>query len=331
MSQSVSLETTLPKVSLETRLAGIALSTCIWNASGPLCTTEAELMALAKTPTTALVVTKSCTVESRLGNQGVRYAEDKGNTINSTGLANLGYKFYDQMASKISPQKPYIVSVSGLTSADNLEIISTLGLNSQISAIELNLSCPNVIGKPQIGYDFEASRELLRKIYEVNDSHSISTNSSPRISIGLKLPPYFDQVMVKNMAEIIDDFPIDFITCINSLGNGLFIDYKTERTLIEPKRGLGGIGGPMIKPFALANVWMFHQELPGLDIVGCGGVTSGADVFEHILAGAVGVAVGSTLMREGPGCFDRISKELKLIMLEKGYRQLSDFRGRLKY
>jgi len=338
--------------SLLTDLAGIQLQTCLWNASGPHCTTESELMDLAKDPYTAMVVSKSTTLAPRDGNPGIRYAEipEQQSTINSTGLANLGYQFYNHMAHVIQPYKPYTISVSGMNPDDNLTMIHTLADNPNISAIELNLSCPNLVGKPQIGYDFEASRELLRKVYETTPN-KVSRNlvetyqgfpaaadvrmpadifTTERCKLGLKLPPYLDPVLVKNMSEILDDFPIDFITCINSLGNGLYINYQTETPLIQPKRGLGGIGGMVVKPFALANVWMFYQEKPELDIIGCGGVITGVDAFEHILVGAKGVAVGSTLMREGPGCFKRISQELKELMIVKGYRSLNDFRGQLK-
>ena len=74
----------------------------------------------------------------------------------------------------------------------------------------------------------------------------------------------------------------------------------------------------------------FYELLPGVDIVGCGGVQNGADVFEHILCGASVVQIGTTLWEDGPTCFERIENELKTIMLEKGYGSIDEFKGKLK-
>ena len=102
--------------------------------------------------------------------------------------------------------------------------------------------------------------------------------------------------------------------------------------MIRPKNGFGGIGGEYIKPTALANVHAFYQRLnPQIQIIGTGGVLTGRDAFEHILCGASMIQVGTTLHKEGVGAFERITKELKEIMTEKGYQSLEDFRGKLNY
>ena len=92
------------EISLKTTLCGFALESCIYNASGPLCTTEAELSDLANSESSA-ILTKSCTLEPRIGNLGRRYYENDISSINSTGLANLGYKFYGEMADRFSRPK----------------------------------------------------------------------------------------------------------------------------------------------------------------------------------------------------------------------------------
>jgi dihydroorotate dehydrogenase (fumarate) len=133
------------------------------------------------------------------------------------------------------------------------------------------------------------------------------------------------------MAELLQQFPISFVTCINSLGNGLIIDTETERPVIRPKCGLGGIGGDVIRPFALSNVYQFRKALPDrIDVIGCGGISSGEWAFQHILVGATAVQIGSTYMREGTKCFKRIATDLQDIMIHKGYNTLDDFRGILK-
>jgi dihydroorotate dehydrogenase (fumarate) len=125
---------------------------------------------------------------------------------------------------------------------------------------------------------------------------------------------------------------IKFITCSNSLGNGLWIDSDTESVVIKPKNGFGGVGGKAMKATTLANVHKFYQLLGNsVDIIGCGGVTSGKDVFELILCGAKCVQIGTQLMENGVGVFEDYLVQLKTIMKEKGYKTIEDFRGKLKY
>ena len=123
---------------------------------------------------------------------------------------------------------------------------------------------------------------------------------------------------------------IKFLTAINSVGNALIIDGANECVRIKPKNGLGGLGGKYIKPIALSNVWQLYNRFgDSVKIIGCGGIKSGMDVFEHILCGATLCQIGSQLLREGPSCFERIQRELKEIMEDKGYTQISDYRGKL--
>jgi len=298
---------------LDLVFAGIELSHPIMNASGPRCTTQAELQQLEESSSSA-IVSKSATLEPRIGNPEPRYVETSWGSINSMGLPNLGWEFYARQ----SFSKPYIVSVSGLSLEENKSIINGLSLFSNISAIELNLSCPNLPGKPQTGYDFDQIKNVLDEIL-------------PRTNhvIGLKLPPYFDVIHFEEVAKILNQYPISFVTCINSIGNGLFIEDET--VVIKPKAGFGGLGGSIVKPTALANVRAFSQLLRSdIQVIGTGGIQNGQDVFEHILCGATAVQVGTQFMKEGIGVFDRLLSELKEIMKKKNYQSLEDFRGKLK-
>jgi dihydroorotate dehydrogenase (fumarate) len=130
------------------------------------------------------------------------------------------------------------------------------------------------------------------------------------------------------MAEILNQYPIQFVTCINSIGNALYIDDET--VVIKPKGGFGGIGGAYVKPTALANVRMFYKLLrKDIFLIGCGGVETGRDVFEHILCGASMVQIGTQLMKENTGVFTRLITELKEVMNTKSYKILEDFKGKL--
>ena len=126
----------------------------------------------------------------------------------------------------------------------------------------------------------------------------------------------------KTTADIIKEYPrLDFLTCINGIGNGLVIDSEKEETVIVPNEGRGGLGGSVVKPTGLANVKTFKRLLGDkVDIIGCGGVSNGMDAFEYFLAGASAVAVGTQLLRESPLAFGRLNQELVGIMEEKNYK-----------
>ena len=326
--------------SLETHIGKFKLNSCLYNASGPKCTTEEELLNLFES-TSGVVLSKSCTLEPRDGNKGIRYWDSSKDinrwdliSINSMGLPNNGYLYYVDMIPKLYEKaqllgirKPYIISVAGLSLEDNLKIIETINQSKKSFhtlievGIELNLSCPNVIGKGQLAYDFYALEKYLDGIFKLDMKY---------IDIfGVKLPPYFELSHFETVAKILSQYPIDFITCINSIGNGLVIDVETDKPVIEPKNGLGGIGGSLIKPTSLANVYNFKKLLPKIDIIGCGGVTCGRDAFEHLLCGASAVQIGTQYMVENVGCFDRIAEELRQIMSSKNYKNINEFKGKL--
>ena len=91
---------------------------------------------------------------------------------------------------------------------------------------------------------------------------------------------------------------------------------------------MGGLGGNAILPVALSNIYQFKQLLPNLDIIGCGGINSGEDIFKHILVGATFVQIGTALHRNGIIKIKHLTDELRQIMIEKNYKTLDDFRGK---
>ncbi|MYF24131.1 MAG: dihydroorotate oxidase, partial [Nitrospira sp. SB0678_bin_10] len=256
----------------------------------------------------------------RQGNPEPRYYSFPGGSINSMGLPNLGYPAYAAIIPILRQfGKPIIASVAGLSPPDFLEAARAITAASP-DLIEVNLSCPNIPGKPQIGYDVEASRALLLELKDI-----------VTVPIGVKLPPYFDPVHHEAAARMLQDVGVDFLSLINSVGNGLVVDPDEECVVIKPKGGFGGLGGAIIKPVALANVRAFWKLFDGrMPIIGTGGIVSGADVFEHILCGASAVQIGTALVDEGVGVFERLEKELGELLQRKGYASLMDCRGALQ-
>lgn len=312
------------------------------NASGCHCNIDEELDQLIKSPYCYGVVSKTCTEYSRTGNETPRYHHDSTLSINSMGLPNMGLDYYLDYFKKCGTTNALkMISIGGLSLEENkiiLEKIITSHYNeyTNLDAIEINMSCPNIDGHGQLGYDYENMDNYLSELLNIITSIEKKNEGKLKLLVGLKLPPYFDMSQFETVASIINKHinqskHIDFITCINSIGNGLVIDTDTEKVVIKPKNGFGGIGGSVIKPTALANVRKFYELLGDkLFIIGCGGITCGEDAFHHLLAGASMLSIGTQLVKEGPEAFERISNELERILKKKGYSKIHDIIGKLK-
>ncbi len=291
------------------------------NASGVHCMTIEDLQELEKSDAGAYI-TKSCTLEKREGNPSPRYVDLDLGSINSMGLPNLGFNYYLDYVLEVQQNQdtPIFFSIAGMSPEENLEMLDSIQKSAFSGITELNLSCPNVPGKPQLAYDFQATEQLLEKVFAFFKK-----------PLGVKLPPYFDLAHFDQMADILNKFPLTYVNSVNSVGNALYIDTEEEAVVIKPKNGFGGLGGQYIKPTALANVRAFYTRLkPEIQIIGTGGIETGQDAFEHLLCGASMLQIGTALHKEGPEIFTRIRRELQEIMDKKGYQSIDEFRGKLK-
>lgn len=304
---------------IKTKIVGIGFPSCIFNASGPLCTSLEELKNIGRSAAGAIVL-KSATFRAREGNEKPRYFENGEISINSMGLPNPGFRKLAALIPRLKRfKKPIIASVAGFSKEEYLimlEIFDKAGAD----VIELNLSCPNIPNKPQAGYNFEYSEEVLSEARE-----------KTKKPIAVKLPPYLEIVHQQTMAEILVKNKIEIVVLVNSAGNALLVDIEKESAVIKPKKGLGGMGGEFIKPIALGNVWSFCQLLgKKIEIIGVGGINSGNDVFEYLLCGASAVQVGTAFAKEGTKIFERLERELQTVMQKKGYEHIEEFKGKLK-
>ena len=307
--------------SLRTQIAGFSFDNCLMNAAGVACMTVEELEEVRQSAAGSFV-TKTATLEARAGNPEPRYRDVPLGSINSMGLPNQGIDYYlDYLLSlqESQPERTFFLSLVGMSPDETHTLLKKVQNSGFKGITELNLSCPNVPGKPQIAYDFETTERILGEAFGYFDK-----------PLGIKLPPYFDIVHFDQAAEVFNRHPLKFVNCVNSIGNGMYIE--DESVVIRPKNGFGGIGGEYIKPTALANVHAFYQRLnPSIQIIGTGGVYTGRDAFEHILCGASMVQIGTALHQHGVEVFERVSLGLKAIMVQKGYETLEDFKGKLKY
>ena len=306
---------------LQTTFLDYTYENPLMNASGVHCMTVEELTALENSAAGAFI-TKSATLTPREGNPEPRYADVPLGSINSMGLPNNGVDYYLDYALKyqMNHEAPLFFSVAGTSVDENIALLQKIQDSDFQGITELNLSCPNVPGKPQVAYDFPLTEKILTEVFQFFTK-----------PLGVKLPPYFDMAHFDQMAEILNKFPLTYVNSINSIGNGLYIDPDSDQVVIRPKEGFGGIGGEYVKPTALANVRAFATRLkPEIKIIGTGGILTGQDAYEHLLCGATMLQIGTQLQKEGPAIFERIAQELEAIMKKKGYQSIADFRGKVK-
>lgn len=276
-------------VSTATQIGHFSFDNCLMNAAGVYCMTKEELMEVEKSQA-ASFVTKTGTLEVRPGNPEPRYADTRLGSINSMGLPNNGFRYYLDFVSdlaKTGQHKPHFLSVVGLSPTETETILKAIMASDYEGLVELNLSCPNVPGKPQIAYDFETTDQLLENIF--------TYYTKP---LGIKLPPYFDIVHFDQAAAIFNKYPLSFVNCVNSIGNGLVI--KDEQVLIKPKNGFGGIGGDYIKPTALANVHAFYKRLkPSIHIIGTGELKQDAMPLNIFFVAPAWSKLGQPFIKKG--------------------------------
>jgi dihydroorotate dehydrogenase (NAD+) catalytic subunit len=247
-------------------------------------------------------VTKTVTPLPRDGNTPVRIAETDVGMLNSIGLANPGI---DRFLTRNLPSLeqlgvPLWVSVGGFETDDYAEICSRLDDYASVSAIELNVSCPNV----------EAPVESAAQIVAV-------ARLATRKPLWAKLSPAVPDV--GEVAKAAQASGADGLSLVNTI-RGLKLDERTLRPALGP--GHGGLSGPALKPIALAAVATCYRAT-ALPIVGMGGIRTGLDALEFVAAGARHVAVGTTLFAD-PDAPARIRIELHAAARERGWNTYED-------
>mmetsp|Transcript_19231 Transcript_19231/g.24776 ORF Transcript_19231/g.24776 Transcript_19231/m.24776 type:complete len:413 (+) Transcript_19231:172-1410(+) len=338
-------------VDLSTTVGGILLPTCIYNASGPRSGTVEALKKVAQSPGTGAVLSKSATIESQTGNPmpRVHHDEDALASYNSEGLPNQGIDYYVQQENvqeimSSTSNKPYMASLSGKTLEDNIVMMKRVLVDlspqarAQISAIELNLACPNIVGKPTLAYDMEQLEMVLQRVTTEFGKYYNKQRQPP--VFGVKLPPYLDMIQLQQVADILNQYRcgggskkgfLSYITTMNTMGNALPIDVSVQQPFISANSGLAGMSGRAVHATACANVWKFRSCLdPSIDIVGVGGVETGEDVIRLVLCGAKAVQVGTTHWKEGTGCFERIAKEVQVWLEQHGHDSIGKVYNQLQ-
>lgn len=295
---------------LSTELLGIKMNNPTMLASGILGSTGGTLKRVASYGAGA-VVTKSLGVEAREGHKNPSLVELKNGLLNAIGLANPGYEaFKEDIEIARQEDAPIIGSVFGFNVDEFVE--AAKGLEGYgVDAIELNFSCPNVEkAGVKFGHDPELSYEVSRKV-----------KSKLRIPVIAKLTPNVKDIV--EIAKACEEAGIDAITAINTL-KAMKIDIRVAKPLLGNK--IGGLSGPCIKPVAVRCVYEIANEVR-TPVIGCGGITTGEDAVEFLMAGARAVQIGSGVYFRGISIFRKVTKEIKVFMKDEGYGDLEELIG----
>jgi dihydroorotate dehydrogenase (NAD+) catalytic subunit len=236
------------------------------------------------------VCLKGTTLEPRLGNKPHRIAETPNGMLNSIGLQNPGTEAVidEIMPSLKKNETKFIINISGSSVEEYGEIAKHFD-DTDIDAVEINISCPNVKeGGVAFGNDPEMSFRVV-EICRKNTTKPIITKLSP------------NQTDIANNAARCIDAGSDGLAVINTV-TGMAVDIKTRKPVIGNNRG--GLSGPSIKPIALLRVHQVYQvsKKHNVPIIGQGGIASANDALEFIIAGAATIGVGTALFYDPLVC-----------------------------
>ena len=246
----------------------------------------------------AAFVSKTVTLEPRQGNPPPRLWEVAGGLINSIGLPNKGLAGYleQDLPELACLDVPLIVNVMGFSRGEVAHLVRAVSEREEVSALELNVSCPNVETGLMMGADPREIAALLHRVRPLTDKPLI-----------VKLTPSATDVPAVALAAF--RAGADAVSLINTV-RGMALDPRTG----EPWLGgtTGGVSGPAIRPIALALLHAVAQAVP-IPIVAMGGVQRGADALDLMRAGASLVAVGTESFRD-PAAGLRVAGELSELL-----------------
>ncbi len=295
---------------LSTRVAGIRLANPTVLASGILDETGSTMARVARAGAGA-VVTKSIGLEPRLGYPNPTVADLEVGLLNAVGLPNPGIVEYrHEIQDALRGGVPVIGSVFAGDAKGFARLSGTME-EYGAAAIELNLSCPHVkaVGT-EIGTDPKLVKEIVKASKEAVD-----------VPVFAKLAPNVPDIA--SLAKVAEAAGADGITAINTV-KAMAIVPRLRRPLLG--NDVGGLSGPPIKPVGLRAVWEIYQEVD-IPIMGVGGIATGQDAVEYLMAGATAVQIGTAARDRGIAVFDEVCRELGAFLDAEGYASLKEVIG----
>ncbi|HTC87044.1 MAG TPA: dihydroorotate dehydrogenase [Bryobacteraceae bacterium] len=299
---------------LATTLCGISLKTPVLAASGTFAY-GVEFKKLIDLSALGGIVVKGLSREPMEGNAPPRLYETEGGMLNSIGLQNIGVRAFvaDKLPALRGSGTAIFANVFGYSPEDYLEVVRVLEDAEGIAAYELNVSCPNT---KHGGIFFSSDPVLLSELVG-------AIRAKSRRPLIVKLSPNVARIDV--LAQAAADAGADAVSLVNTF-IALAIDPRTRRARLGA--GFGGLSGPAIKPVALRMVYEAAQAVK-IPVIGLGGIASGTDAAEFLIAGASAVEVGTANFWD-PVAPVRIANELDQFLKEQKISSVAALIGTLK-
>jgi dihydroorotate dehydrogenase (NAD+) catalytic subunit len=302
-----------PDLSID--LAGLRLANPVVTASGCFGSGK-EMSRFVDLSRIGAVVCKTVTLKPRRGIAPPRGAETPSGMLNAIGLQNPGVDaFIAKDLSWLGKRNiPAIASIGGQTVEEYVAGAERLRDAPALVAIELNLSCPNLEDR---GFMFALSPERTASVVS-------AVKEAAMVPVFAKLTP--DVTDLVAVADAAVRAGADGLSLINTT-LGMAIDTRTFRPKLST--GTGGLSGPAIRPIAVRCIWQVHQAMPHVPIIGMGGVATGEDAIEMILAGATAVAVGTANFYD-PQATEHVRDGIESFLRDRNITGLDQIRGRVK-
>jgi len=258
-----------------------------------------------------LVTMKSIGPEPRDGHKNPTVIDLGSGMINAVGLPTPGYLNMDNEWESLGKRKfPIIASIYG-GSVEEFQKVARFVSSKKPDFIEINISCPNSEKHGMIfGVNPESSRDVVLAVKKVINVPLIAKLTPQALDIG-------------EIAKACEDAGADAVCAINTLGPGMVIDIESQMPVLAFKKG--GLSGPMIKPVAVRCVYDIYKAVK-IPIIGLGGITTGRDAIEIIMAGATLVGIGTGVKDRGINVFQKVENELNTWLLEHNLT-IKDIKG----
>lgn len=301
----------MPRPDLSAKLCGIRMGNPTMLASGVLGETAGSMLRVAKSGAGA-IVTKSISREPRPGYPNPTIVESEHGLINAMGLPNPGInEFAKELRDCVkNAGVPIIGSIFGAEEFDYGLLAARMEYLG-VAAVELNLSCPHVKG---MGAEIGSDPAKVEKF-----THEVRKNT--KLPVFVKLTPNISSIADIGLAA--QRGGADAVVAVNTL-RGMAIDISMAKPVLYNK--VGGYSGGAIKPVGVRAVYDLRRALK-IPIVGSGGVMTGEDAVEYIMAGASAVQVGSAVYYRGIDAFSKITKEISAFMAANKYKSLDEMAG----
>jgi len=308
----------LPQSRLTCDFLGFKLNSPLVLASG-IIGTSTGLMVRAARSGAGMVTAKSCSLAPRAGHPNPVALEWEGGLINAIGLTNPGAETEARLLAETHPQLqalgvPLIASVFAGTITEFAEVARVID-QAEPDLIEVNISCPNV--GDEFGTPFSGTAASAAAVTE-------AVKQVVTRPLAIKLAPNVPDIA--RIAAAVVEAGADAITAVNTMP-GMVIDAESGRPILSNR--VGGISGPALKPIALRCVYEIARAVP-VPIIGTGGISTGPDAAEMLMAGASLVGVGSAVYQRGVPVFDRIGTELVAFMVRQQLSSIAELRGRCR-